>query len=182
MHWQKITKGERGGFLSTLVRQIQSFPTGQVWRHNQAGDLPGKSDDIDSKALLRLVRANAGRRGFTYTHKPVEGHGSMETHNRAAVRHANANGFAINLSGNSLAHADRLADLNAGPVVAVVPENAPATMETPAGRKAIVCPAQQRDDITCSTCQLCQRANRSVIIAFRAHGSSKRKAEAIAKQ
>jgi len=181
IHWNKVTRGERGGFLSSLVRQIQSFPVGQVWRHNQAGDLPGRGDDIDSKALLRLVRANAGRRGFTYTHKPCEGHGSMETHNRAAVRHANHNGFTVNLSGNSLAHADRLADLQAGPVVAVVPEDAPATLTTPAGRKAIVCPAQQRDDITCANCQLCQRANRSVIIAFRAHGASKRKAEAIAK-
>jgi hypothetical protein len=180
MHWQKVSKGERGGLLSALVRQIESFPAGQVWRHNQAGDLPGLSDYIDARALHKLTMANKGRRGFTYTHKPVEGSSNLATSNRAAVRHANANGFTINLSANSLSHADRLADLNAGPVVAVVPENAPDTMQTPAGRKAIVCPAQQRDDITCATCQLCSRANRSVIIAFRAHGASKRKAEAIA--
>jgi hypothetical protein len=180
MHWQKVSKGERGGLLSTLVRQIESFPVGQVWRHNQAGDLPGLSDYIDARALHKLTCANAGKRGFTYTHKPVEGSGNVATSNRAAVRHANQSGFTINLSANSLSHADRLADLDAGPVVAVVPENAPDTMQTPAGRKAIVCPAQQRDDITCATCQLCSRANRSVIIAFRAHGASKRKAEAIA--
>jgi len=180
MHWQKVTRGDRGGALSRLVQQIQSFPVGQVWRHNQAGDLPGLSDYIDARALHKLTQANKGRRGFTYTHKPVEGSGNVETSNRAAVRHANQSGFTINLSANSLSHADRLADLDAGPVVAVVPENAPATMETPAGRKAIVCPAQQREDITCANCQLCSRANRSVIIAFRAHGASKRKAEAIA--
>jgi hypothetical protein len=180
MHWQKVTRGERGGALARLVSQIQSFPVGQVWRHNQAGDLPGLSDRIDSKALARIVQANKGRRGFTYTHKPCEGDSNLATGNRAAVRFANREGFTINLSANSLAHADRLAALDAGPVVAIVPENAPATMQTPAGRKAIVCPAQQRDDITCATCQLCSRANRSVIIAFRAHGASKRKAENIA--
>jgi hypothetical protein len=181
IHWAAVSNGDRGDSLSVLAKQIKAFPEGQVWRHNQAGDLPGLSDRIDSAALARLVQANKGRRGFTYTHKPCEGDSNLATGNRAAVRFANQNGFTINLSANSLAHADRLAALDAGPVVAIVPENAPATMETPEGRKAIVCPAQQRDDITCATCQLCSRAMRSVIIGFRAHGSSKRKAEAIAK-
>jgi hypothetical protein len=181
MHWQKVSRKQRGGTLRVLEHQIRSFPAGQLWRHNQAGDLPGLSDSIDVLALSRLVSANEGKRGFTYTHKPCEGDSNMETANRAAVRHANLSGFTVNLSANSLSHADRLVDLDAGPVVAVVPENAPDTMETPAGRKAIVCPAQQRDDITCADCQLCSRSKRSVIIAFRAHGSSKRKAEAIAK-
>jgi hypothetical protein len=179
MHWKKVSTGVRGSVLRVLVNQIKSFPVGQVWRHNQAGDLPGKSDVIDARALHRLVNANKGRRGFTYTHKPCEGDSNLATSNRASVRNANREGFTVNLSANSLAHADRLADLNAGPVVAIVPIDAPDTMQTPAGRKAIVCPAQQRDDITCATCQLCSRSNRSVIVAFRAHGTSKRKAEAI---
>lgn len=181
IHWSMVSNGDRGDSLTALVRQIASFAVGQVWRHNQAGDLPGLNNRIDTDALSRITEANRGRRGWTYTHKPCEGDGNLETSNRAAVRHANQNGFTINLSANSLAHADRLADLDAGPVVAIVPENAHATLTTPAGRKAIVCPAQQRDDITCADCQMCQRANRSVIIAFRAHGAAKRKAEDIAK-
>lgn len=179
-HWQKVSSGERGDSLSALVRQIRALGEGQVWRHNQAGDLPGTGDVIEADKLQSIVDANRGRRGFTYTHKPLGGDSNLETSNRAAVRYANANGFVINLSANSLSHADQLCDLQAGPVVAIVPENAPATLETPAGRKAIVCPAQQRDDITCADCQLCSRGNRSVIIAFRAHGVSKRKAEKIA--
>lgn len=181
LHWSKVSNGERGDSLDILARQIKSFPRGQVWRHNQAGDLPGLSDEIDPDSLSLLVDANKGRRGFTYTHKPCEGDGNLETSNRASVRSANENGFTVNLSANTLAHADRLVDLQAGPVVVVVPIDAPATLTTPAGRKAIVCPAQQRDDITCANCQLCQRASRSVIIAFRSHGASKKKAEAISK-
>lgn len=181
IHWAAVSNGDRGASLSVLANQIRAFPEGQLWRHNQAGDLPGLDNKIDTDALRKLVEANRGRRGFTYTHKPLEGDCNMETHNRAAVRGANANGFTINLSANSLAHADRLVDLQAGPVVSIVPENTPATFTTPAGRKGIVCPAQQRDDITCATCQLCSRAMRSVIIGFRAHGNAKRKAEAIAK-
>lgn len=181
LHWSKVSKGERGNDLSTLAKQIKAFPRGQVWRHNQAGDLPGIGNAIDSAALSQIVDANKGRRGFTYTHKPCEGDSNQSTGNRAAVRFSNREGFTINLSGNNLAHADRLADLQAGPVVCVVPEATENTFFTPAGRKGIVCPAQQRDDITCANCQLCTRAYRSVIIGFRAHGTSKKKAEAIAK-
>jgi hypothetical protein len=179
LHWSKVSKGERGNDLAILAKQIKAFPRGQVWRHNQAGDLPGIGNVIDSDALAQIVEANKGRRGFTYTHKPLEG--ANNASNLDAVKSANAQGFTINLSGNNLAHADRLADLQAGPVVCVVPEATENTFFTPAGRKGIVCPAQQRDDITCANCQLCSRAMRSVIIGFRAHGTSKKKAEAIAK-
>jgi hypothetical protein len=128
--------------------------------------------------LKTLVDANKGRRGFTYTHKPCE----ENENNRDAVREANKGGFTINLSGNSLSHADRLADLNIGPVVSIVPHGTANTFYTPAGRKGIVCPAQQRDDITCANCQLCSRVNRSVIVGFLPHGASKAKANAISNQ
>lgn len=177
MHWNKVTSGERGNSVDLLAKQIRAFPRGQVWRHNQAGDLPGIGDDINTADLKKIVVANKGRRGFTYTHKPCE----TNEQNREAVKSANSEGFTINLSANNLAHADRLVDLKAGPVVCVVPESTDATFYTPQGRKGIVCPAQQRDDITCANCQLCSRVMRSVIIGFRAHGTSKKKAEAISK-
>jgi len=50
---------------------------------------------------------------------------------------------------------------------------------TPAGRKVVVCPATIRDDVSCASCQLCQR-QRDFIIGFPAHGTSKKKASAIA--
>jgi hypothetical protein len=176
LHWKKITNGERGDDLTMLANQIKGFPKGQLWRHNQAGDLPGFGDSIDAVGLNSIVEANKGRRGFTYTHKPCEGNES----NRESVRKANAEGFTINLSANSLSHADRLIDLNAGPVVSIVPQNTSSTFYTPNGKKGIVCPAQQRDDITCASCQLCSRSNRSVIIGFLPHGTGKKKAETIA--
>lgn len=180
LHWLKVSKGERGNDLEILANQIRAFPRNQVWRHNQAGDLPGLSNAIDSDALAQIVAANKGRRGFTYTHKPCAGDSNQSTGNRAAVRFANREGFTVNLSANNMAHADKLVDLQAGPVVCVVPEATQDVFYTPQGRKGIVCPAQQRNDITCADCQLCSKVNRSVIIGFRAHGASKRKAEAIA--
>lgn len=180
LHWAKVSSGERGTELDILCRQIEAFPEHQLWRHNQSGDLPGVGDTIDVVSLHQLVKANKGRRGFTYTHKPVEGDDAQAESNRDAVRSANANGFTINLSGNNLPHADRLAQLDAGPVVTLVSQSTPDTFYTPQGRKGIVCPAQQREDITCASCQLCSRSQRSVIIGFRPHGTGKKKAEAVA--
>jgi polyferredoxin len=58
----------------------------------------------------------------------------------------------------------------------------PEKTETPEGRTIIVCPAQTREDITCATCGLCARADRRVIIGFRAHGSRARVTDALARR
>jgi hypothetical protein len=160
---------------SQFCDAIRALPLGTLWRHNQAGDLPGVGNAIDTKALAALVRANAGSRGFTYTHKP------MTTANRAAIRRANDDGFTINLSANTLAEADKLADTGM-PVVVVLADTVQgnADIATPEGRKVVVCPATYRDDTSCATCQLCQRRDRKVIVGFPAHGTSKKRATAIA--
>jgi hypothetical protein len=126
---------------------------------------------VDPVALGQLVAANAGRRGFTYTHK----HSSDALH---WVRHANAWGFTVNLSANDLHHADQLHGTGAGPVVVVLPIDAPAQLTTPAGHKVVTCPATYRDDVSCATCQLCSR-QRETIVGFPAHGTGKAKVEKI---
>ncbi len=183
MHWRKVTEGKRGkpwlDALALLAVELRRKGRGATWRHNQAGDLPGLGDAIDAAGLSDLVKVNADARahGFTYTHKPLVGSPHAEA-NLAAVQSANASGFTVNASANTLAQADTLAALGGVPVVVVVPHDAPDTLATPAGRKVVVCPAQRRDDVTCSSCRLCSRSCRSVIVAFRAHGASYRRAEA----
>lgn len=183
MHWRQVTLGKRGkpwhDALASLALELRRKGKGATWRHNQAGDLPGLGDAIDADGLADLVKVNAdaSAHGFTYTHKPLVGsvHASA---NLVAVQSANASGFTVNASANNLTHADALADLGGVPVVVVVPHDAPDTLATPSGRKVVVCPAQRRDDVTCSSCRLCSRGDRSVIVAFRAHGASYRRAEA----
>src|SRR6516165_2883017 len=169
LHWDKVSSGERGDAWHVFVRKISKLPHGQLWRHNQAGDLPGKGDKVDAVALSQLVGANVGKHGFTYTHKP------LTAANASAIRDANARGFTINLSANNLAHADELAAAGVGPVAVVLPIEQTTNTETPAGRKVIVCPATQRDDVSCMTCQMCAR-QRDIIIGFPAHGASAKRA------
>lgn len=174
-HWRKITAGVRGSTWEEYCDRVSTLDDNQLWRHAQAGDLPGINHAIDFPRLQRLVRANRRKKGFTYTHKPV----LDNPRNQAAVYWANQHGFTVNLSADSLSDADALSDLEIAPVVTVLPEHAPEKLTTPAGRTVIVCPAQSREDVTCATCGLCQRQDRSVIVGFRAHGTAKRKVETV---
>jgi len=167
LHWAAVSAGARGTDWAAFTATIAGLPADQVWRHNQAGDLPvTPAGTIDAVKLGQLVHANQGKRGFTYSH-----------HRDAAsidwIRHANNWGFTVNLSANDLADADTLADHKAGPVVVVLPSTQTTNTRTPAGRAVVVCPATQRDDVTCATCQLCQR-QRDVIVGFPAHGTRRR--------
>ena len=166
LHWKAVSEGRRGTDWPTFTKSIAALPDGQLWRHNQAGDLPQSGGTIDAAKLGQLVAANTGRRGFTYSHH-------RDTASINWIRHANAWGFTVNLSANDLADADTLADHAAGPVVVVLPSTTTANTTTPKGRPVVVCPATQRADVSCATCQLCQR-QRGAIVGFPAHGSRHR--------
>jgi hypothetical protein len=169
VHWDNV--GRRGMTWRAFCREVAGLPKGTLWRHNEAGDLPGLGDDLDVEALGELVEANRGRRGFTFTHK----HGPDRYE---VLEWANLEGFTINLSADSLEEADELfqsdSDLSiAGPVAVVLPHDSPDTGNfTPAGRRVVVCPAQTHG-MTCAECQLCAKPFRRSIVGFRAHGQYK---------
>lgn len=195
LFWQKVSRGELGTDFDAFLGQVAALPDGQLWRHNQAGDLPGMGNAIDGAALAGLARANHGKRGFTYTHKP------MTAENARAVAEANAGGFTVNLSGNNVTHADTLADMGIAPVVTVLPIEygrkeksgkwaesldeyrarvAHLPKRTPAGRAISVCPAAFMDT-SCADCQLCARQCRKSVVGFPGHGGAKAKADAVAR-
>jgi len=152
-----------------LLFAIRSLKPDELWRHNIAGDLPTNNrSTIDCTALRLVVEANKGRRGFTFTHYDV----LTNLANREAIAHANRNGFTINLSGNSLRHADELADLRIAPVTTILPAGTRKNTGTPKGRTVVICPTSTHG-VTCADCGLCARASRSTIIGFPASGGLK---------
>lgn len=183
IHWNRLSNGKVGILWGAFIKAIRALPRGQLWRHNQAGDLPGQNNAIDVVQLAELVEANTGRNGFTYTHKPVlKGQSDNATlaANKQAIQQANAKGFTVNLSADTLSEADEMHALGIGPVVVLLPITQSANTVTPKGVKVVVCPATQREDVSCSTCKLCQRVARTCIVGFPAHGFATRKANAIA--
>lgn len=182
LHWSALDRGERGGSLEELCREIERFPRGQSWRYGVAGDLPGLGDVVDGDALDLVVSANNHRQGWAYTHKPV-----IDDHDNAeAIARANVNGFTVNLSANNLAHADLLLDMGIAPVASVVPDQPDdwKHARTPQGAQVVRCPAEYRDRFACRDCgkgePLCAR-QRDYIIGFTPHGSRRKKLSEIAR-
>jgi hypothetical protein len=148
----------------------------------QAGDMPGVNNKINIKKTRRLVSACQGLQAFGYTHKePSIGN------NAKAIKYCNDNGVTINLSANNLGHADALVELGVGPVVVVLPKDSPRkNIRTPAGRRVLVCPAENTS-ITCKSCggskgALCYRVDRRFIIGFVAHGTGAKRVSEVARK
>ena len=167
--WNKVSDGSRAISFDQLLESIRNLPVNQLWRHNQAGDLPGFNETIDVNAMYQLIDANRGKRGFTYTHKPL----TLE--NAVIIKQSNDNGFTVNVSANNLTQADEYKALDVAPVVAIIGNNLPKTFKTAKGNRVVTCPAQTNSKTSCETCGLCQRADRDYIIGFIAHGTSKKR-------
>jgi hypothetical protein len=77
--------------------------------------------------------------------------------------------------------ADRVMTEYGIPAVAVVHSDKTDRFYTTSnGRKVITCPAALHPGkVTCATCGLCQQSDREFVIAFPAHGASKKKVNAI---
>jgi hypothetical protein len=165
-HWKGVA--DRGLPWDEFLARVRELPEGQLWRHNEAGDLAGDGETLDASLLRDLVGANAGRRGFSFSHK-------HRTHNdRLLIAWAVSWGFVINLSADTLEQADELASLGLAPVSVLLPHDAPRATKTPAGRPVVTCVAQTTPGVTCADCELCANAGRHSIVGFRGHGQSKK--------
>jgi hypothetical protein len=175
LHWRKVSSGERGYEWDAFLRLVRKLNRGQLWRHNVSGDLPVVADGIiDGDKVAQLADANRGRKGYTYTHHPL-----TDT-NLGVIKYANAAGFTVNVSTESVEVADKVMSEHKIPAVAVVnSDKTDRFYRTESGRKVITCPATLHDNVNCSTCGLCQQSDREFIIAFPAHGTAKKTVNAI---
>jgi hypothetical protein len=182
MHWRKVDDGDRGGDWAELVSFVRELPKGQIWRHNQAGDIPHHKGTIDTGMLSPLVKANnkAGAMGFTYTH-----HDMRIPSNVMAVETANRAGFTVNVSTNTVREAWTMRHTNPRlPLVTIVPTDFWDDGKNWAdvdGMHVARCPAEYVEGLNCATCKACAKSERASVIAFTAHGVQKKKVSIIAK-
>lgn len=170
MHWRKVGEGGRGDNFTAFCERVKKFAMNQLWRHNQAGDLPQRKDGkVDRRKSLQLARASAHTKGWTYSH-----YDPTDAHNQKTLKDMNdIGGLTVNLSADSLAEADEYSALNIGPVTVVLPADAQTRgNKTPGGLPIVTCPAQTQDDMSCDQCKLCQVRDRKSIVGFLAHGTA----------
>jgi hypothetical protein len=197
MHWNRLSRGLAGGSWSEFCAKVAALRPGRLWRHAQAGDLPGYGPQIDGKLLEELIAANTGKTVIAFTHKPVLDDNPVAIENRRLITAALEAGFTINLSADNAVLADKLAELGIAPVVTVLGRDyarravrhrfkrrrdewsetvgewrdriASLPRYTPAGRRIAVCPATY-SATTCKTCGACAQV-RGAVIGFPAHGA-----------
>lgn len=170
-YWNKLTDGKVKNALSysELLKAITKLPKGQLWRHNQAGDLLHNNGTIDGEKLKRLINANKDKRAIVYTH-----HLPSVGNNASLIKLANDNGLTINLSSDTLKQADEYVASGIAPVVTLLQLGGDKVSYTPAGNKVVKCPADKAKGITCASCGLCALSNREYIIGFEVHGTAKK--------
>lgn len=178
LHWRKVSdeNEKRSMSESDFLDAVKSLPKKQLWRHNQAGDLPHVNGKINADFVGKLINANRNKNGFTYTH-----HDMTDNDNLRIVQDCNYSGFTVNLSTDNVQGAvkayKRYSTL---PIVTLLPLDAP-NVQTVSGVKVVACPAEKSDKVNCANCALCADSKRDYVIGFRAHGTQKKKANIIAK-
>ena len=168
LHWRKVSAGARSQGFEHVLDMVRQLPKGALFRWNQAGDLPGIGQDIDASMLERLVDANNGKRGFTYTHK----YNTLK--HKKLIEDANEKGFTINISAEDIEQAVKINKVSSAPVVVTVPHDYRKDTHTVDGEVIVTCPAEYKD-VQCTDCKMCAIPDRKTIIAFHAHGSRKEK-------
>lgn len=163
-HWDKLDAGKTGISWDEFLVKVKALWKGQLWRMNAWGDLAATNGTINRKMLRGLVEANRGKNGFTYTHHVVS------EANLATLREANAGGFTINVSCESVEQVDAVRRLGLPAVLVVGSDETPEKgATTPDGHPIRLCPAET-SNITCSRCGICARKDRQTVIVFRTHG------------
>jgi len=172
MHWRRLSRGE-GRHWTAFCDLIRKLPQGQLWRHNEAGDLPGKGEELCESQVIELAGAARHTRGFTYTHKLGRGlEGAALRKHYELLRWLNGNGVTVNLSVDRFEELDDFAQWGL-PMTTVLPEDAPRVSHTKGGLKVIVCPAQVNEGTQCVTCGICQdRSAKRAVVGFLAHGNA----------
>ena len=173
IHWNKVGEGQRGDNWDGFVNRVKRFRKNELWRHNQAGDLPPNADGkLDADKCEALADAASHTDGWTYTH-----YNPTDAHNNAVIKGMNeVGGLVVNLSADTMEQADTYHELGIAPVTVILSEDAPNMgNKTPNGLPIVVCPAQTQEDMSCNICELCQKRDRKSIVGFKAHGSRRKK-------
>ena len=173
LHWAAVDRGDRGGSWLEMSYQVAQakLPAGSLVRINQAGDLPHIDGQINYDVTRELARMFTDHklRPFTYTHH------LQNQFNLDVVGWCNKAGFTVNLSCETEAQASKRHRQGFPSVCVVRSDDQRRSWQDEHGVRFQTCPAQLKDGITCQTCQLCTRADRACVVAFRAHGTGKRR-------
>ena len=127
-----------------------------------------------SISWLNLLLLAGTTKGWTYTHHPVlKGLAAAE-----AIRYAKDFKFTVNMSCETEDEVDYHISKGRLAVITVPATENRKLYVTNAGNRVMLCPQQTDPTVTCATCKLCYERKPNHVIAFKLHGTGKKKATA----
>lgn len=152
-----------------------------LFRHNVAGDIAQENSNIiDASRVNTIAEAckSAGGvigvtvRGYTYTHCSI----SMQ--NAKVIHEALAKNFIINYSCETVGEVMKAKELKCDSVITSIDPKKTIEDLKAVGIKAVQCPAQTHDNVSCESCRLCSRP-RVTTVVFKIHGNCSNKARKV---
>lgn len=167
--------------IEAIAPRAKKGVTEVLFRHNVAGDIAHENSNIiDASRVNAIADAckSAGDlmgvivRGYTYTHCSI----SMQ--NAQVIREALDKDFIINYSCETVSEVMKATELGCDTVITSInPEETIRDLKA-VGIKAIQCPAQTHDNVSCESCKLCS-CPRVTTIVFKIHGHASNKARKV---
>lgn len=156
-----------------MLSSIRMLPAGDKVRLFVGGDFPRNgTGGADCSKATEIAKNSAGKKVIVYSHhQPWSGNGAWG----ATVRNLKLTGFNINISCESEQQVDAYIADGISCVVTVPSTETRKQWRTTAGNRVRVCPQQIHDGVTCDSCMLCHDRPHDMAIAFKAHGSRKKK-------
>lgn len=178
-----IKDGNELGFalLAATAEKMRKGATDVLFRHNVAGDIAYPDSNMIDKERLEAITEACKRvnsvvggalKGYTYTHCAI----AMQ--NVKAVRKASEGGFLVNFSCETVEEVREIKALECDAVLASADVEASIEALKAEGLKAVQCPAQTKENVSCETCKLCSRKREAVVI-FAIHGNGAKKARKV---
>ena len=176
-HWLDQSAGikKESCTWDELLNNCRHVPRQEPLRIWDKGDFPMLPDGtIDIQKLLRMKNAVRGKKAFAYTH-----HTKLFPAFNAAVSLSREDGFTINLSiDNDEKRLDEVMAHGLPAVIAVASTETRRQWLTAAGNRVRICPNHLHKEVKCDKCMLCHTRPADLAIAFPAHGTKRKAADA----
>lgn len=172
VHWQSKGALPDAGDAEQIRAFIRSLPPRWLLRHNVSGDF-FRDGAVDAAYLDAVLAAHAERpdvQGWAYTHDWA----ALEAAGYTAER-LRAGGLVVNASCDTPEQA-REAASRGWLTVTTAPSGDTRRRWRDGTLDVVTCPADTVG-VACNSCLLCARADRTVTVAFRHHGSRARRAD-----
>ena len=167
--------------IEAIAPRAKKGDTEVLFRHNVAGDIAHENSNIIDVSRVNAIAdacKSAGKvtgvtvRGYTYTHCEIS------SQNTKVIHEALDKDFIINYSCETVNEVKKANDLGCDAVITAINPEETINELKKVGIRAVQCPAQTHDNVSCESCKLCSR-HRVTTVVFKIHGNGSNKARKV---